>query len=405
MLIDLFIYSFKNLKNRKLRTWLTMLGIVIGIASVIALIGLGGGLRMAITGQFGTISADILTIQAGGVALAGPPGTGVVNPLKNDYVDEIGKLSDVDVSIGRLLESGILEFNDQQGIGIAASMPYGDNRRVVEEIVNLEATAGRLLRDEDTYKVVLGSNFMKEDNGFDKKILPGMKVLINDKEFEVVGILKALGSFFIDGAVLINEDVLRDLVDNKDNVDIIMARAKSINDVDKAQVSIEKYLRKKRGVKEGEEDFSVETAQASIDTVNDVLGGVQAFIIIIAAISMVVGAIGIINTMFTAVLERRKEIGIMKSIGAKNSDIFYLFFFESGLLGTAGGLMGVIMGSLMAFAGTNALGSLLGLSVAPDISLTLVIGSLVGSFLLGAASGVVPAMQAATMHPVDALRN
>jgi len=382
-----------------------MLGIVIGIASVIALIGLGGGLRAAITGQFGGVSADILTIQAGGVALSGPPGQGVVNPLKESYVDDIEGISYIDFAAARLLESGTLEFNDIQMVGMAASMPSGEARREVEKIMDIDVEEGRLLKDGDINKVMLGHNFIKKDNGFDMAIHAGHRVKLNGQTYEVVGILETKGNFMFDGAVFVNEDPLRDLVGNKDDVALIVARSKNMDDVDKAKEAIEKYLRKERDVDEGEEDFSVETAQAALDTINNVLGGVQAFVIIIAAISMIVGAIGIINTMFTSVLERKKEIGIMKSIGAKNSDIFALFFIESGFLGALGGLIGIIFGSLIAIAGTNALGGFLGIDVAPDITTSLILFSLLASFLLGAISGIIPAMRAANTNPVDALRS
>jgi len=382
-----------------------MIGIVIGIASVVALIGLGGGLRMAITGQFQGVSADLLTIQAGGIAMSGPPGSGVVNPLKDYYVGDIGSLSSVEFAASRLLETGTLEFNDRQLVGMAVSMPSGESRRFLEQSFDIEVETGRLLKDGDGNKVFLGSNFAKKDNGFDKPIAVGQKVLLSGKSFEVVGIMKSKGSFMFDGAVLVNEDPLRDLVNNHDDVDLIIAKVKNLNEVDKAKFDIEKYLRKERDVDIGEEDFSVESAQASIDTINSVLGGVQAFVIIIAAISMIVGAIGIINTMFTSVLERRKEIGIMKAIGAKNSDIFYLFFIESGLLGAIGGLIGIIFGWLIALAGTSALSALLGSEVAPDISIVFVLLALFGCFILGAVSGIIPAMQAANMKPVDALRS
>ncbi|MCB9358685.1 ABC transporter permease [Candidatus Woesearchaeota archaeon] len=404
MIIDLFLYSFRNLKNRRLRTWLTMIGIVIGIASVIALVGLGGGLKAAITGQFTGVSADILTIQAGGVAFSGPPGSGVVNPLKKDYVDDIEKISYVDFAAGRLIEAVKMDYNNIQDIAVTATIPGGKVRTEFEKIFDLKLEQGRLLKDEDTSKVLLGHNFLKKDNGFDKEIVAGSKIELNGKGYEVVGILKAKGSFMFDSVIFFNDQPLRDIVNNKDNVDLIVARVKNINDIDKAKEAIEKYLRNKRDVKEGEEDFRVQSAQSTIDTINGVLGGVQAFVIIIAAISMIVGAIGIINTMFTAVLERRKEIGIMKSIGAKNEDIFLLFLIESGLLGFVGGLIGVIIGWLLAILGTNALSAALGLEASPDISFAFALFALLASFFIGAASGVIPAMQAASMKPVDALR-
>jgi putative ABC transport system permease protein len=405
MLTDLFIYSLRNLKNRKLRSWLTMLGIIIGISSVIALIGLGNGLRTAIVGQFGGISVDVLTIQAGGVNFAGPPGTTVVNPLKQYYVDDIERISSIDFAAARIIETVRVDFNNRQRILSIITMPEGYARRQVENIANIKAEKGRLLKDDDRYAVVLGNNFNRKENGFDRTINVGNNIRINDGVFEVVGIMDKVGSFIFDNVILMNENVLREMSENKDNVNIIVARVRSINDVDRAKEAIERYLRKERNVRVGEEDFNVETAGSTLDSVNDILGGVQAFVIIIAAISMVVGALGIINTMFTSVMERRKEIGIMKSIGAQNKDIFLLFFIESGLLGAIGGFLGILFGILFSVLGTNALNNFLGTSVQPVISFSLILFSLIGSFILGALSGVVPAMQAAKMNPVDALRS
>jgi putative ABC transport system permease protein len=324
--------------------------------------------------------------------------------LTVDNAEDIANIQGVEASIHRIIESGTLEFNDIQRFGAAVSVPDGENRDIMYEIGNLEVERGRLLKDGDSSKIMIGHNLGEEDNTFRKALGVGSKVLVNDKQFEVVGILKNTGSFFIDGTVFMNDEPLRELVDNENQADLIAVKVKGFNDIDRTKENIEKYLRKERDVEKGEEDFSVESAQSTIDTINDVLGAVQAFVIIIAAISMVVGAIGIINTMFTAVLERRREIGIMKSIGARNSDVFYLFFIESGLLGMLGGLIGLMLGSLAAYAGTSIISNFLGLNATPDISLALIIGTLTGSFLVGAASGVIPAMQAAKMNPVDALR-
>lgn len=405
MLLDYARIAVRNLTRRRLRSWLTMLGIVVGIASVIALIGLGNGLRAAITGQFGSISADVLTIQAGGLGFAGPPGSGVVKPLKQEYEEDIAKIPGVRLSVGRLLESANVDFNEMRNIELVVSMPEDPARREIEGMLGLEASDGRLLKDGDKYKVVLGSNFGKEDNSYGRAILAGDRVKIKGRDFEVVGIMKSLGSFLIDNAIIMNEDVMREIFDNKETSDIIMVQVKSLDEIDKVKAEIEKYLRKERDVEEGEEDFSVESAQAVVGAVNNVLGGVQAFVIIIASISMIVGAIGIINTMFTAVLERRKEIGIMKSIGARNRDIFTLFLVESGLLGTIGGIMGILTGTLFAVAGTKGINSFLGTDVAPQISILLIIAAVIGSFMLGAGSGIVPAMQASQMNPIDSLRH
>jgi putative ABC transport system permease protein len=198
---------------------------------------------------------------------------------------------------------------------------------------------------------------------------------------------------------------LRDIINAPERVDIIGVKVKNKNLIPEAQEDIEKLLRRTRGVKEGEEDFSVQTPEAALESLNDILTGIQVFIAIIASISIIVGMIGIINTMLTAVLERKKQIGIMKAIGAKNSDIFYMFFIESGMMGLMGGLAGTIIGSLVAYGGTLAIGGLVGTELSPGINVVVIISALAGSFIIGALAGIVPAMRAASQHPVDALRD
>ena len=131
---------------------------------------------------------------------------------------------------------------------------------------------------------------------------------------------------------------------------------------------------------------------------------IPIFIVIIASLSILIGMIGIINTMTTAVLERKKEIGIMKAIGAKNKDIFWQFFIESGLLGLIGGIVGVVVGLLIGVGGTGMINNLIGAEVALDIDWLLVGITLVGSFLVGGLAGVFPAIKAAKQNPVEALR-
>jgi putative ABC transport system permease protein len=401
---DYVVLSLKGLKNRRLRSWLTMIGIFIGIAAVVSLIGLGEGLRTAIVSQFGFLGSDILSIQAAGLAIAGPPGTGAVTPLGTDLADKIAKVPGVEVAFNRWMRGGTLEFNDRQSIGFAISIPDGEERKVVYRIVNAKTEQGRLLKDGDNRKVLLG-NMFTEDRQFGKGISAGDRVLINDATFEVVGILKKSGNFLMDSAVLINDQPLLDISEPDDEVSIIVVKIKDPDDVDQVRADIEKLLRKERDVKVGEEDFSVESPQQIIDSLNSALFGVQLFIYIIAGISIVVGGIGIMNTMYTAVVERTKEIGIMKAIGAQNRTIFVLFAFESGFLGSVGGGVGVIIGMLMAYglaaAGRSALGADL---IQATIGLPLIFGSLAFSFLVGMLAGVLPALQASKKNPVDAMR-
>jgi len=382
-----------------------MLGIIIGITAVVSLIGLGQGLKAAISSQFGDIGTDKLAVQAS--SGFGPPGTDVVNPLTKDNLKKIGKIKGIKVAAGRLLESIKLEYNDYVYFGMAASMAEEDARKLIESALNLETEKGRLLRDGDSKKTIIGGNLGEEDAGFGKQIVVGSQVLIEDKEFEVIGILEKKGSFLIDNMVVVEEDDLREIAGIPDEeYDIIVLQVDSSADIKSVQEDIEKFLRKERDVKKGEEDFTVQTPQALLGQVNSTLFAVQLFVYIIASISIIVGGIGIMNTMFTSVLERTKEIGIMKSIGARNSTVFSLFFIESGMIGSVGGILGAILGIIiamsLAFVGRLILGVDL---IRAEISIWLVVGSILGSFLLGSIFGIIPAIKASKLNPVDALRH
>ncbi|MEE9525187.1 MAG: ABC transporter permease [Candidatus Woesearchaeota archaeon] len=404
MVKDYIKFALDTLRHRKIISWLTMIGIFIGIASVVALIGLGEGLRETINSQFGFLGTDILSVIASGGF--GPPGTGVADPLTEKEINAIDDVQGVMEVAGRIFESGKLVYNKQAGFGFALSMPDGEDRDVMEHLMNMKEEKGRLLEDGESGSVFLGAMFGEEDNGFGKAILPGAKVEVLDREFKVVGIMEKKGNFQLDGTVFLNEDDLRNLVGRPDDeYDIIAVQFDESKDIEKIKTDIEKKLRKIRDVDEGEEDFSVETPQSIIESVNSVILGIQIFVYIIAGISIIVGGIGIMNTMYTAVVERTKEIGIMKSIGAKNSTIFTLFFVESGFLGTVGGAIGIILGVLIA-AGLSAVGRIaLGTDlISAHFSPGLIIGALLFSFILGSVFGTIPAIRAAKLNPVDAIR-
>ena len=153
-----------------------------------------------------------------------------------------------------------------------------------------------------------------------------------------------------------------------------------------------------------EENFEVNTPEATLSTLNNVLGGVQAFIVIVASISIFIGLLGIVNTMTTSVMERKRDIGISKSIGARNSHIFLQFFIESSLLGFVGGFLGAIFGTLIGFVGIYGLNNWIGTTLSPNIDFLLIGLALLGSFLIGGIAGILPALKAARQNPVDALR-
>ncbi len=250
---------------------------------------------------------------------------------------------------------------------------------------------------------MLGNDFLSDD--FGKPIRIGSKVSINGKDFEVVGILKKTSTFTINSVVLMLEDDMKDLLDINEEVDLIVAQVENKNKIEEVAQDLEKKFRKDRNLKEGEEDFSIQTPLQALSGVNNILSIINIIIIGIAAISLLVGAIGITNTMYTSVLERTKEIGIMKAIGAENKDILFVFIIESGLLGLVGGIIGVIIGLGLAFGVSQAAGNFLGgIDLGIKISYPLIIGAISFSFFIGIASGILPAMQASKLKPTEALR-
>lgn len=402
-MVNYFSFSFKNLKRRGVRSWLTLLGIFIGIMAVISLITLGNGLKIAVNAQFGVSSTQVLTVTAGGLNY-GSPGSTVANPLTKQDADAIERLSSVEFVIPRNIEFANVEYNEQVEFLYVTNLIAGLEKKTYE-LLDFEAENGRLLDGGNLGKVVIGHNL--EDgtkNGFDKDIPVGRKILIEGEKFDVVGVLEKQGSFLLDNIILMYDTDLDSLVNYSDDVDIIGVKVKDKDLMDSTKEEIEKLLRNRRDVDRGEEDFEVSTPEGALEQVNSVLNAIQIFVIIIASISIIVGAIGIVNTMATSVVERRKEIGIMKSIGAQDSHIALMFFTEAGFLGLVGGGLGIIFGLLIGYVGTLIINNYVGATTSPQINFLLIIFSLIGSFMIGALAGIVPAMHAAKQNPVEALR-
>jgi len=400
-----FILALNNLKRRKIRAWLTILGIFIGIVAVVSLITLGSGLKTAITGQFGTLSSDKLTIQNSGSGF-GPPGSTSVRKLTEHDIKIIESVEGVDIAISRLIRMGKLEYNQAASFNYIGSMPENEKQiEIIYQSFNPKPETGRLLEAGDKGKVILGSSF-KDKNLFGKKIEIGKKIKIQGKEFEVIGILQPSSSFQLNIVALMIEDDMKEILNIGDETDLIVAQIKGGYNIEKVAKNIQDRLRKDRKEKIGEEDFSVQTPLQALSAINTILTVINIIVIGIACISLIVGGVGIANSMYTSVLEREKEIGTMKAIGARNSDILLIFIIESGLLGMTGGILGIIIGLGFAFLVSSAANSIFGQEILKfELNYLLVFGSLGFSFLLGIIFGIIPARQASTLNPVDALRS
>ena len=399
-ILDMFNLAFANLKHRRIRSWLTLIGIFAGIAAIVALISLGQGLESAIADQFASFGVDSITITGAGSSF-GPPGTNAIGELNDHDIRLLEELPEIDYVIARYIKAGELEYRDIVINGFIASVPPGEDTDRLYNILNLDVASGREVRGEDVKKIVLGASV-----DFDEEYPQvGHKVTINDEVFTVAGVLKKKGNPIFDTSILMSEQDVKELFDIQEDYSFLVAKVKQGEDIVASREIISRTMRRDRGLEVGEEDFEVSSPQDALDSLNNVLVIIQVLLIGVAAISLLVGAIGILNTMYTAVLERNREIGIMKAIGGTKRDILGLFLIESGLLGFAGGVLGLLMGMGIAKGVELAAFAAFGESIIKTTFPTwLIVGSLLFAFLLGALSGTVPAKQASDLDPVEALR-
>ncbi len=404
MFFDYFFIALRNIRKRGLRSFLTLFGIIIGIAAVVSLISLGDGLREAIIGQFASLSADRLIVQSVETGF-GPPGSTAVNKLTEHDLKLIRETSGVELAVTRIIRSGKLEFNRIVNFELVGSVP--EKKEDIDYIYssfNIRIKEGQLLEETDSGKVVLGNDYINSED-FEKKIIVGDRVKIQDKEFEVTGFLDKLGSVFFNSIILMPEKDMKSLFNIGDEIDLIAVKVLSAERVEEVGKSISEKLRKNRKEKEGEEDFSVQTPQKAFEAVSSVLNIVNIIVSGIAAISLLIGAVGVANVMYTSVLERTREIGVMKAVGAKRNDILMIFLIESGLLGLAGGIIGAFAGLFIAFFASYIANSYFNAVVLKiQISILLLLGAVFMSFFLGLLSGLFPARQAAQLEAVEALR-
>jgi putative ABC transport system permease protein len=399
--LDYLKYAISNIRKRRTRSWLTMIGIFIGIAAVVSLISLGQGMQAAINEQFQMMGADKIIISPGSSIFSSFGGS--AKKLTDKDKDVVEKISGVNLAAAMVFKQAQIKFNGKTKYTIVSGLPTDKTIKIVEDMQSVKIDKGRNLKSSDKYKVVIG--YRTGIDLFERDIKLGDKIEMEGKEFEVIGILERIGNKQDDSSVFIPLDTARELFNMGDEISTMIVQAKQGSEPSVVAEEIKKDLRKSRDEKKGDETFSVETSEQLIETFNTILNVIQYVLIGIAGISLFVGGVGIMNTMYTAVLERTREIGVMKAIGARNSDIMLIFLIESGTLGLVGGAIGIVLGiglsKLVEFIAINVWGTTL---LKASFPWYLILGALAFSFLVGSASGLLPARQASKMKPVDSLR-
>ena len=404
MIKNYILLILRNFSRRKLRGWLTILGILIGIAAVVALISVAQGLQDSIAGQFEKMGTNKLIIMpGGGGALFGAfAGQG----LTKEDLEVVRKSEGVDVATEIFFRMGKVKFKDETKTTYIIGFPSDkEELEIIIAMQGFEAEKGRQIREGDNYKATIGSRYWSGDNAiFKKNVALRDKINIEGQDFEVVGLIKSIGNPEDDSQIYIPVETAREIFNEPDEVTYIYVQIKDGYTPQKVAETIKKDLRDFRDEKKGEETFNVQTFEQLMAQVSQILGVVGSVLVIIALISLVVGGIGIMNTMYTSVLERTREIGIMKAVGAKSGQIMWLFVLESGFYGIIGGVMGIVLGFSMGKAGEFAAAAAGYPNLKAAFPLWLILGALSFAFLVGALSGLAPARTAAKLRPVEALR-
>jgi len=398
---DYMKLAWKNLRKRKLRSWLTIVGIVISIAVIFTLISLSLGLREAINEQFKILGTDKLFINPKGLS-GGLGSSGAVEFTTADVkvIEKVQGVKDLSYAI---VGNAQVIFGNQKKYFNVFGLPL-DKIKLYIDSANIKMDEGSIIQTGETGKVMLGYDY-KYSQVFDNPIITGNKITINGKEFKVIGIAQSIGNPSDDKNIYMSADDFKTLFNSGDRVDSVIVQVDDEKNIQQISDNIDKKLVKFRGLTEKTKDFYISTPEELLSSFDSILNIITVFLVGIAAISLLVGAIGIMNTMYTSVLERTKEIGTMKAVGAKNSDILWIFLFESGLIGFIGGTMGVLLGyGISKTVEIIAITTLNTTLLRAAVPAYLILGCLGFAFLIGALSGTIPALMASKLKPVDALR-
>jgi len=394
----------RNLKMRSLRSWLTVFGIVIGVFLIISLLSLSEGIKDTIKRQLTSLGGNMIFVMPGDDT---NPLSGIMfggDKLEKQDLNAIEKTEGVQKVLPASYQAINTRFGQENKSLVVEGFPLIDGMEVLKKFQGWSLESGRW-PSAGQKEVVVGIKFAQDI--FKTKVKAGAEFNIKGKKFVVTGILNSLGSKQDDSSVFMDIGEFQDLVgQQRGTAQMAMVQIDENADANQMALKIKDSLRRvqRRAYGSDSLNFAVITSQKVSDIAGGVMAVIQFAVMAFASIAIVVGGIGITNTMYTSVRERTREIGIMKAIGATNNAIMAVFLIEAGIIGFGGGIGGTILG-----LGVAALVQAYG-QVHPMFYFTalfspwIVIFGLSFSFIIGCLAGILPARAAAKLRPIDALR-
>ena len=384
MILGLGKLAVRNTLRRGKKSWITVIGVFIGIAAVVSLVSLGQGLEVAITQEFEELGSNQVLVTGN---------------IGDSDLETVERIRGVDRTTGIYSASKTVSFRgEEQRVNVVGT----DLSDFETAFTGLPFTLedGRTLRGPDrTSTMITGS--MSEQ--YDRE--PGLndQLQLESDSYRIQGIYSS-GNPEFQNSIIVEIERIRDLEDVDDELTQLIAITQPGFTQEEVRTNIEEGLRRDRDQQEGDEDFDVTIPQDILDALTNILGVVQGIVVGLASIALLVGGIGIMNTMYMAINERTQEIGVLKAIGASKKDIRTLFLLEAGLIGLIGGLIGVLIGIGISEITVYAITTYTDVLITRGYTPSLIAGAVGFATVLGLISGYFPARNASNLKPADALR-
>ena len=395
-----FLMAWASLVANKLRSLLTMLGIIIGVAAVIALVSIGNGVKQDIEASISSLGSNLLVVMPGAPRTPGVrPSQGSMKSLKISDYEAIAKLEGVKAASPMTNGSYVVIYQNKNW----TTSVEGVNANF-QDVNNWTMTSGRFFSDKNVQNrervAVVGQTVVK--NLFADEDPVGKEIRVKNIPFRVIGVLKSKGNGTMgndqDDTVLIPYTTSMERVEGIDYLRMVYVVAKDNEGIDRLQADIENLLRVRHSIKDPNlDDFNIQNMKSILETVAQTTGTFTLFLGAVAAISLVVGGIGIMNIMLVSVTERTREIGVRKALGATYSVIVTQFLIEAVVISLMGGFIGIAFG----IGASKLIGMASGMSTV--VSIPTIIMSFGFSMAIGLIFGIYPARKAAKLNPIDAL--